>query len=96
MADEVQLFYSELITLSGLLNDASTGLLASEAQMSGDDVGVGNPARRASLRLAMHSAFTQLGSSLASGSNGTLDLSSLLSSIANGNMDLDAELSGGN
>lgn len=60
MADEVQVFYSELITETSSVNDSTTALLGTVGYLQGDDVGVENPAHRPSLRLEMHRRIVAL------------------------------------
>ncbi|MFF5625680.1 hypothetical protein [Microbacterium sp. LWH10-1.2] len=94
MADEVQVFYTELITETSSVNSSTTALLATVGYLQGDDVGVENPAHRTSLRLEMHRRFIALRSAVEGIITDASDIAVRLQAISDRHSELDVELTG--
>jgi len=94
MADEVQVFYNDLIVETGLMNDSSTALLARSGSLQGSDVGVENPAHRPSLRLEMHRRFTDLRSVVEACTTDASAIAERMRAISERYSELDVELTG--
>lgn len=94
MADEVQVFYSDLINETAALNDSVTTLMSVEGFLQGDDVGIENPAHRPSLRLEMRRRFDALQDTVGTCISDASDISTRLQAISGTFSDLDVELTG--
>ncbi|MBO9626821.1 MAG: hypothetical protein J7484_10650 [Microbacterium sp.] len=94
MADEVQVFYTELITETSAVNDSTTALLGTVGYLQGDDVGVENPAHRPSLRLEMHRRFVALHGAVEGLISDATDIAVRLQAISDRHSELDVELTG--
>ena len=94
MADEVQVFYNDLINETAVLEDSVSTLIPLEGALQGGDVGVENPAYRASLRLEMRRRIDALHDTVGACVTGASGLSGRLQGISGRFSDLDAELTG--
>jgi hypothetical protein len=51
---DVEIFKAELTTASSAVRSATDGVVTAAADLRGEDTGIGNPASRPALRLAVH------------------------------------------
>lgn len=91
---DVQLFYAELTSGASILQTAAAELLAENANISGDDVGIENPSQRAGLRLEFHRRLSALKTASGSRAEEGYAVASALTAISNRYSELDVELTG--
>ncbi|GAA5205064.1 hypothetical protein [Microbacterium kyungheense] len=91
---DVEVYYHELTSAATAVQTASQRVLEAAADLNGDDVGIGNPAHRPSLRLEMHRRFTALRTSVRDHSAAASGVGGDVQAIADKYSELDAELSG--
>lgn len=91
---DVEIFYAELQTTSGTVDTAVTGVLLDSADLNADDTGIGNPASRPALRLALRRHLADLSEAVRSRVEGGSQVSASARRIADRYTDLDVELTG--
>lgn len=91
---DVEIFYAELQHASSTVDTAITGLLFESADLDSEDTGIGNPASRPALRLALHRHLTGLSEAVRARVAGGSQVSASARRIADRYSELDVELTG--
>ncbi|QLD11339.1 hypothetical protein [Microbacterium oleivorans] len=91
---DVEIFYHALTSAAEAVQTRSSDVVLDNADIQGDDTGVGNPAHRATLRLEMHRRLSALHAAVLDRSGDASAVAASLSGIASRYGDLDRELTG--
>lgn len=91
---DVEIFYAELQHASSTVDTAITGVLFESADLGAEDTGIGNPASRPALRLALHRRLIGLGEAVRARVDDGSQVSASAHRIADRYSDLDVELTG--
>ncbi|MEV7633122.1 hypothetical protein AB0N64_12005 [Microbacterium sp. NPDC089318] len=91
---DVEIFYAELQTASSTVDTAIAGVLLESADLGAEDSGIGNPASRTALRLALHRHLSGLGDAVRARVDSGSQVSASARRIADRYTDLDIELTG--
>lgn len=93
---DVSIYYEQLHSAADMLTTAASDLLVARSDLTGDDVGIENPAFRTDLRLEMHRRFVALYSTATNRATTADDIAASTRAIATNYSDLDVELTGKN
>ncbi|MBW9094185.1 hypothetical protein JNB62_10865 [Microbacterium jejuense] len=91
---DVEVYYHELTSAASAVQTASQRAIEAAADLSGDDVGIANPAHRPGLRLEMHRRFTALRTAVRDHAVAASGVGGDVQAIADKYSELDAELNG--
>lgn len=91
---DVAIFYAELQTASSTIDTAITAVLLESGDLGAEDTGIGNPASRPALRLALHRHLSGLGDAVRARVESGSQVSASAHRIADRYTELDIELTG--
>lgn len=91
---DVAIFYAELQTASSTIDTAITAVLFESGDLGAEDTGIGNPAARPALRLALHRHLSGLGEAVRARVASASQVSTSAHRIADRYTELDIELTG--